>query len=232
MSITAQSIIRRCVDALQDPTSIRWPVAELVRYLNDGQREVVLHRPDATRKLASVPLAGGSRQTIPNDGLKLIDVPNNTSGTKRAVRQVNSEILDAQTPGWHGLAGVTEILHFMFDARDPTVFYVYPPAAASGASVEALYAATPADVIEPADGALYTAVTGNISIPDIYGNSLQDYILARCYMKDSEYAGNAQRAQSHLALFTTALGIELKGTIAFGPITNGNPNVSASKAAA
>ncbi|MFW9595551.1 MAG: DUF6682 family protein, partial [Macromonas sp.] len=44
MAISAQSIIRRAVETLQDPTSIRWPVPELVRYLNDGQREIKLHR--------------------------------------------------------------------------------------------------------------------------------------------------------------------------------------------
>lgn len=226
MSITAQSIIQRCVDALQDPTSIRWPVAELLRYLNDGQREVVLHRPDAMRKSAAVALVAGTRQTIPSDGLKLIDVVRNTGGTKRAVRQVNREILDAQTPGWHGLAGVTEILHFMFDARDPTAFYVYPPAASSGASVEALYAATPTDVSEQAQGVLYTAVTGNISVPDIYGNALHDYIMFRAYSKDSEYAGNAARAQAYYTLFANSLGIEVKATVAVSPIAVGSPNVA------
>ena len=229
MAITAQSIIQRCVDALQDPTSIRWPVAELVRYLNDGQREVVLHRPDAMRKSAAVALVAGTRQTIPSDGLKLIDIVRNTGGTKRAVRQVNREILDAQTPGWHGLTGSTEILHFMFDARDPTAFYVYPPASSSGASVEALYASTPTDVTEPADGALYTGVTGNISIPYIYGNAIQEYVLFRAYTKDSEYAGNSARAQNHYALFANSLGIELKATAAVAPTTQDNPNMAAAR---
>ena len=224
MPITAQSVIKRCVETLQDPTSIRWPVAELVRYLNDGQREVVLHRPDAMRKSAAVALVAGTRQTIPSDGLKLIDIVRNTGGTKRAVRQVNREILDAQTPGWHGLAGATEILHFMFDARDPTAFYVYPPAGASS-SVEILYAASPADMTEPASGALYGAVTGNISIPDIYGNALQDYILFRAYAKDSEYAGNAARAQNHYTVFANSLGIEVKATLSVAPTTQGNPNM-------
>lgn len=229
MSITAQSIIQRCVDALQDPTSIRWPVAELVRYLNDGQREVVLHRPDAMRKSAAVALVAGTRQTIPSDGLKLIDIVRNTGGTKRAVRQVNREILDAQTPGWHGLTGSTEILHFLFDARDPTAFYVYPPASSSGASVEALYTSAPADVSEPPPGSLYTAVTGNISVPDIYGNVLHDYIMFRAYSKDSEYAGNAARAQAYYALFANSLGIELKATIAVAPTTQDNPNMAAAR---
>lgn len=229
MTISAQSIIRRCVETLQDSTSIRWPVSELVRYFNDGQREIVLHRPDAMRTNASHALVSGSRQTLPANGTKLIEVVRNTGGSKRAVRQTNREILDAQSPGWHSLTGATEVLHFMYDLRDPTTFYVYPPAAASGTSVDLIYAAMPADVTEPADGALYTAVTGNISVPDIYGNVLQDYILYRAYGKDSEYAGNAVRSQSHYTMFANALGIEMKGTVGVAPQATGNPNMTAAR---
>jgi hypothetical protein len=217
MTIAAQSIIRRVVDTMQDNTSIRWPVAELVRYLNDGQREVVLYRPDAMVTNASVTLVAGAKQSLPTNGAKLIDVIRNTSNSKRSVRITSRSILDTQSPNWYNLTGATEMLHYMYDPRDPRVFYVYPPAAASGASVEVVYAAYPTDIAEPADGALYSAVTGNISLPDIYGNVLGDYILYRAYTKDSEYAGNAQRAQAHYAAFQAALTSEMAGTVGVAP---------------
>ena len=222
MPIPAQQIIRRCVETLQDTTSIRWPVAELVRYLNDGQREVVLYRPDAMVTNATVTCVAGTKQALPANGAKLIEVIRN-SGTRRAVRLVNREILDAQMPGWHNLTGQNELLHYMYDPRDPRTFYVYPPATTS-AQLDIVYAAYPTDIAEPADGATYTAVTGNISLPDIYGNVLQDYILYRAYTKDSEYAGNVQRAQAHYAAFANALGIEIKATVAVAPNPVGNPN--------
>jgi hypothetical protein len=217
MPISAQSIIRRAVETMQDNTSVRWPVAELVRYLNDGQREVVLYRPDSMVTNATVTLVAGAKQAVPTNGSKLIDVIRNTGGTKRSVRMTMRNILDTQSPNWYNLTGVTEVLHYMYDARDPKVFYVYPPAASTGASVEIVYSAYPADITEPADGALYTAVTGNISLPDIYGNVLADYILYRAYTKDSEYAGNAQRAQAHYAAFQAALTTEMAGTTGVAP---------------
>ena len=231
MTIAAQSIIRRCVETLQDTTSIRWPVAELVRYLNDGQREIIVHRPDAMVTNASQTLVSGSKQSIPTNGTKLIDVVRNTSGNKKAVRLCSREILDAQSPSWHALTGVTEVKHYMFDPRDPKTFYVYPPAAASGASVELVYSAMPTDVTEPAEGADYTAVSGNISVPDIYGNVLQDYVLYRAYMKDSQYAGNAGRATAHYSAFANALGIEIKATVGVAPTSPGNPNAPMAAAA-
>ena len=225
MTITAQSVVQRAVQTLQDTTSIRWPINELVRYLNDGQREIILHRPDSMVTNATQALtASSSKQSIPGTGSKLIEVVRNTGGTKKAVRLCNREILDAQSPGWHALPNTSnEILHFMFDPRDPKIFYVYPPAGALS-SVELVYSALPTDITEPADGALYTAVNGNISVPDIFGNALQDYILYRAYTKDSEYAGNAQRAISHYTVFANTLGIEIKGTVAVAPTSPGNPN--------
>jgi hypothetical protein len=217
MTIAAQSIIHRVIDTMQDNTSVRWPVAELVRYLNDGQREVVLYRPDSMVTDATVTLVAGAKQALPSNGSKLIDVIRNTSGNKRSVRMTNRNILDTQSPNWYNLTGVTEVLHYMYDPRDPKVFYVYPPAASTGASVELVYSAYPSDITEPADGALYTAVTGNISLPDIYGNVLADYILYRAYTKDSEYAGNAQRAQAHYGAFQAALTTEMAGTTGVAP---------------
>ena len=220
MSISAQSVIRRVVETLQDNTSIRWPVSELVRYLNDGQREIVLYRPDSMVTNATVELEPeNSKQSIPANGSKLIEVVRNTDGSKRAVRLTSRTILDAQSPDWHSHQNTAnEIHHYMFDARDPKTFYVYPPAG-DACSVELVYSSLPTDIQEPSDGALFTAVVGNISVPDIYGNILQDYILYRAYTKDSEYAGNGARAQAHYAAFAAALGIEIKSTIAVSPTT-------------
>lgn len=218
MAISAQSIIHRVVDILQDTTSVRWPVPELVRYLNDGQREVVLYRPDATIKSATVSCAAGAKQALPSDGAKLIDVIRNSAsgGTNKAVRLVAREVLDAQIPNWYGLSGELDVVHYTYDPRDPKTFFVYPPALTT-TRVDITYSAFPTDVTEPADGSTYDDVAGNMDLPDIYGNVVTDYILYRAYSKDSEYAGNAQRAQAHYGAFANALNIEVQGTTGVAP---------------
>lgn len=230
MSIAASSIIQRCVDILQDGTSVRWPVDELIRYLNDGQREVALYRPDALVTNANVTLVTGTKQSLPANASKLIEViRNNSVASTRSVRLINREILDAQTPDWHEITAQAEVLHYMYDPRDPKVFYVYPPATTS-AKLDVVYSTYPNDIAPVGAGGTYSAVVGNLSVPDIYGNVIQDYILYRAYTKDSEYAGNAQRAQAHYGAFANALGIELQGTVQVGPKSVSNPNVSASAA--
>jgi hypothetical protein len=49
-------------------------------------------------------------------------------------------------------------------------------------------------------------------------------MLYRAYSKDSEYAGNAQRAQNHYSAFANALGIEVQATVGIAPNPAGNPN--------
>lgn len=225
MAILARDVLRRCIDILQDSTNVRWPLPELTRLLNDGQREIVLYRPDSTVTTANVTLAEGSLQSLPADASKLIEITrNNTASNKSAVRLINREILDAQTPEWHNLTAVESIKHYMYDARNPLEFYVYPPATATSV-LEVIYSKYPVDVEIPAPADELADITDTIGVPDVYANALQDYILYRAYSKDSEYAGNAQRAQAHYATFANSLGVEIQSTIQVAPNPIFNPNI-------
>ena len=216
MSTTAQSVIHRAAIALNDLSAVRWTTAELVRYLNDGQRDIALIRPDATATSATLTLAGGARQTIASGGAKLLDVIRNSGGAKRAIRLTDRAVLDALNPDWYSKTGVTEIRHYTFDSREPRVFYVYPPAASSGASVEMVYSAYPTDITEPSAGTTYSAVSGNISVQDIFANALTNYILYRAFSKDAETV-NAAAATSYYQLYQSMLGTELSGTTGVAP---------------
>lgn len=224
MTTTAASVAQRIVGLTQDTSSIRWPANELVRFINDGQREIIKARPDALNITATGTLAAGTRQdldaifTVAPLPLKLIEITRNmaATSTKRAVRQCQRNILDAQIPGWHNLTQSVNVVHFTHDIRDPKTFYVYPPSTAL-AQLEIMYAAYPTDVTEPADGATYADIAGNISVADIYAADLVDYVLYRCYEKDASYAGNAARSAKHYAAFAQSLGVELNATAQVSP---------------
>ena len=230
MTVTAQSVIHRASDLLQDQTSVRWPVSELVRWLNDAQRAIIKVRPDAMNTTATMRLSAGTRQSLlsatASAGVapltpapaKLIEITRNlaSSSTKKAVTQTPRNILDAQTPGWHAITQVVSIVHYMFDPRDPRTFYVYPPATES-AELEVMYSAYPTDITEPSDGSIWSAVAGNLSLPDIYGDDVLNLILYRAYSKDSDYAGDASRAAAYLGMVQASLGSEIAATIAVKP---------------
>lgn len=166
-TVTASSILTKAETLLQDTTHIRWPEAELLLWLNDGQREVGIARPDVCSRIVSAALVAGTKQTIPSDGTALIKVLRNmgsdglTPGA--AIRKVPMELLDSSTPNWHSATQVAAPQHFMTDVRAPKTYYVYPPANGTG-KVELLYAAPPVEIpFLTSTGATYaqaaTAVT-------------------------------------------------------------------------
>ena len=202
-TITGANLLLRIEDTLQDTTNVRWSEAELLRYINDAQREVVNLRPEASADHANVQLSTGTEQAIPDVGLRLIKVVRNMSAAggsatgKRTIRIVDSEVLDTLEPDWHDpavtgdAAHTTVVKHYVFDEDDPRKYYVYP-GVAGNAYVEIVFSRTPTDLAN---------TSATLYIDDIYANAVIDYALYRAYMKDAEFAGNAQRASSHYQLF-------------------------------
>jgi hypothetical protein len=203
---------------------VRWSTAELVRYLNAGQLETVVLRPDANTVNASFACEVGARQTLPSNAVRLLDITHNTAVTssRGVVRMINRNLLDGQVPNWHAQTGSVNIKHFMLDAVDRNTFYVYPPAIET-AELNLVYSAYPTPVAIPAQNTTFTAVTGNIALPDIFANALVDYVLYKAFAKDAELQGNAVRAQAHYAAYGNALGVELKSATGITPTPRGNP---------
>tara|TARA_R110002110_G_scaffold48137_1_gene143873 strand:- start:18507 stop:19232 length:726 start_codon:yes stop_codon:yes gene_type:complete len=207
-TISATNLILRIRDTLQDTTGVRWLDAELLRYLNDAQREIVNLRPDSSADHSNVQLATGTEQVIPDVGLRLIKVVRNMNAAggsatgKRVIRIVDREILDTQEPDWHdptvsgAAAHTTVVKHYIFDEDDPRKFYVYP-GVAGNAFVEIVYSRSPTDFANGSSAVSY--------LDDTYANAIIDHVLYRCYLKDAEFAGNQQRASTHYGLFTASI---------------------------
>ena len=222
-TITAQSVVDKVQVILQDTTGVRWPDSELLDWLNDGQREIVLYKPNAFIKNLAVRMAGGTKQSLPADGVQLIDVVRNmgTNGTTpgRAVRITMREVLDSQLPDWHSETPNSVVKHYVYSLLDPKNFYVYPPQPAAGQGyIELVYGASPTD----------TTLGGTITLDDIYQNALVDYILYRAYSKDTEYAADQNRAAAHQDAYIAALTGKAKVEVGANPnsMAPANPNVT------
>ncbi len=206
-------ILDRAAIILQDNTNVRFPNSELLKFFNDAQKEVVLHRPDATMVNPTFACATGSKQTLPTQALRLIEVVRNVCG--RAVTQVERRILDETLPNWHETAaGTNKIEHYVYDPADPKNFYVYPKGASGTHSLEVVYSSAPAEI----SISNFDTDTTVISLDDVYSNCILDYVLYRSYQKDSEFAGNAQRAMMHYQSFANALGVKTQADSATTPV--------------
>ena len=196
-TVTVDSTLARASILLQDPTNIRWPLWELLNWLNDGQREVVLRKPNAFVRNTALVMIAGTKQSIPSDGVQLLDVVRNLPGS--SIRIVDREILDAQLPDWHIMPAVSQVKHYCYSEQDLKNFYVYPPNNGAGV-VELIYSASPNNCL----------IGGVISIDDIYQSALLDYVMYRAYSKDTEYNASPERVEKHYAAFMNSLGGKLQ----------------------
>lgn len=208
-TLTAANILSRVNNILQNTGGVRWSSSEQLEYLSDGQREIANFRPDATATHSNIQLVAGTEQSIPADGLRLISVNRNMSGTAanatgaRAISKVNLDVINSEEPSWHDstvtgkAAHGTVVKHYMFDQRDPRKFFVYP-GVSGNAYAEVVYSKNPTAL---------TATSDTIQVDDIYVNALINFVLYRSFLKESEFAANFERAGAHYQIFTQNLGI-------------------------
>lgn len=205
MPVTAQSIIDRVrVQLIDTGSTQRWTDTELLYWVSDGQRAIVAALPQAAVKVTTVSLAAGTRQSLPADGYKLIDVTRNLTAAGVAgapCTSIDRSILDRQYPTWHTANAAAGVLHWTYDPSDPLSFFVYPRNTGAG-SVEVVYSFMPADI---------TSASSTISVRDIYQTPLIDYVLYRAHSKDSDFAAGQQLAAAFLQAFTAFLQAQAGG---------------------
>lgn len=223
MATPASAVFSRVVDILQDVGNIRWTEAELLRWLSDGQREIALHHPDASTSNIAIQLtSGATKQSLPATAVRLVSLIRNAGAAGvtpgRTIRLVDKNLMDNSRPSWHTDTAGTEVQNYMYDARDPRTFYVYP-APATAFYVEAVLAVPPTNI---------TSTSDNLSVDDLYSNALVDYTVYRCLAKDAEFTGNKERAMLHFQAFASSIGIRVSTDTTNSPNTNstftaGNP---------
>ncbi|MCG5537862.1 DUF6682 family protein [Halorhodospira sp. 9622] len=197
-TVTAEMILNRAARTLHDDTGVRWTPEDLLTYLSDAQREIVMLKPAANAINDVVALTPGTRQRLPSDGMTLIDVVRNMGSNGdtpgRAVRSVRRYILDATRPDWHTEPTSAEVKHFMFDDRDPKTFYVTPGQPDPASYLEIVYAASPAEV---------TSTQQAIGLDDVFQTPIFYYVMSRAHAKSS--TPNLQVAAIYYEQFRAAV---------------------------
>lgn len=237
-----KDVLYRVSDALHDlsPQFNRWTSRSLVAALNDGQVAIAKYIPTACSRVDAVKLVPGTKQSInsiasgsivPGDGSAAVAVNGNalmtvirnmgTNGLTpgRAIRLVDREVLDLNSPDWHTKTGST-VTEYAFDPRTPKNFYVSPGVpAATNVWVELSFMADPAAVSLTGSYAWDGSDTTKVSIDDKWVDDLVCYILARAYLKDAENAANAGLYSTYAQQFIGSINAQAAA------ITGVNPNL-------
>ena len=197
--LVAGDLITKCALTLKDPDYVRWSKDELLMYLDEAQREIA-RNPGAYVKTVVLSMVEGTKQALPEDSNQLITVLRNYDGDEahEPVRLTTRELLDSFEPEWHIAPKRQLVENYVYDDRNPTVFFVYPPNDGTG-EVEVQYNAIPPKLTE---------LTDEISLRDEFETPLMMYVLYRAYTKDSDYSAGLNLANTFFQSFvqgTTAV---------------------------
>lgn len=212
----ATAIMSSAATLLLDEEHVRWPLAELAAWLDEGVRAIVVVKPSASSVTMTLTLDKGTKQKLPDDAsiLQLLDIIRNVEGINgaagRAIRSASRAELDSNQPRWHDPAYVPfrkEVRQFVFDEGLPREFFVYPGNDGTG-QIDAAVAKLPATIVERHEGDETSLATWElvVGIADQYQPALLDYVMYRAFSKEDP-AASPQRAVTHYQAFATAIGL-------------------------
>lgn len=201
-------ILGRVNTLLVDSAGLRWPRMELLDHYNDAIRAIIIVRPDAGESSETLICAPGTRQQLPEGANRLLDISRVIGG--RVVRPVPRDVLDSQFPDWHQMSGTIE--NYCYDDQTPKTFYVFP-GAVGGDQLEAIVSRIPPpvslDVVDSEDGF-------PVALDELYINPIIEWMLYRCFSKDSQNGAAMGLATAHYQAFNDQLGIKTQAEAANG----------------
>lgn len=204
---TVSELLHKIHFILQDEDGVRWDDQEILMWLNEAMVCLAAY-PGAYTKTSVVSLSRGTRQVLPSDTWSLQTISRNVDSGGNAlspVRLVTRELLDAFNPMWHSDPETLEVENYVYDNREPKVFWCYPPNNGEG-HVEVTYSAVP-------EAMQYDTANGVDSVVPIeisYIPSMVDYAVYRCQCKDSDYTPGANAAQAFFNSAAVGLQTQLQ----------------------
>jgi hypothetical protein len=215
MAFTTGDVLSRARIILNDGTSVRWPLAELLEWINDCTRQVAIDAPEAISRTGVISLAAGVLQSLPAEGMSLLRVNCNVTGTAPnwvrglAITPISRTVLDVQIPGWNQTATVPyqdRVAHVIEDDAVHKTFQVFPGNTGAGL-IEVVIAERPTALTVPGSPTLIASYVTTIGLDDAYLPAVVDYVVSRALQKDAALPGAAQRAVVHYQQFQAAFGI-------------------------
>ena len=215
MPITVETLLSGVSATLLDVARRTWDYPELVGYLNEALRATAFVKPDMYVVQGFVTLTAGIAQELPDGSVALIDISDNeVSG--RAITQTDLGLLQEENRFWPAATQEVDAENYAADPRTPRRFYIFPPNDGTGS-------------VRITRGAVPTTLTGSsgeeIPVPDSYQNPLTNFVLAKCYAKNSKRQ-DLTKSSAYMQQWATMLGLKSQAQVAVAPKVAVSPGVA------
>lgn len=210
MTISAATILDSVSVTLLDTAQRTWRADEKLGYLNEALRATAFAKPDFYVVQFEFTPAAGEQQSLPADGVAVIDVPRNTGG--RVVTQVDKGLLDESNRFWPAATQQAVVEHFTLDPRNPRRFVLFPPNDGTGL-LDLIYGAVPPQVMYPEE---------EIDVAASYETPLIQFVLSKCWAKNSK-RGDLSKATACMQSWGSLLGVKSQAQVAVAPKVAAQP---------
>lgn len=170
--------------------------ADLLRFVNQGIKEIANHKPELFSTVGDMLCqAGQCEQSITfSDAMQILDVLCIHGGA--AITPFDRRAMDLFRPAWRQDAEGPAEQWAPIDA-DPLRFFIFPKAPADQ-TIDVLFARNP-DEFDLGDVIA--------DLPEVTKPALVDYVVYRAQSKDDPHV-ISQRAQSHYTAFLNKIGVK------------------------
>ncbi|HEY0964095.1 MAG TPA: DUF6682 family protein [Pseudomonadales bacterium] len=194
---------------LGDPSNVSFDLEEdIYPWLAEADKTILNFRPDANTTSTVITTVAGSKQSIPEGHIRLIDVPCNIHPSSGAeLRDVTLKPRGELSPGWRTIAQVDIVENYMFDDRNPTEFEVFPPVAV-GRKLRVVTCVGFEDYGTISDST-------ESQLDQVYDPAKIEWALYRGFTRDN--SPNRARGYDHLRNFYQLLGVKANRDLEASP---------------
>jgi len=185
-------VVQDILDIIQEQTRddlTTWTVEDVLGYINEGVKNTIQRAPQANSKKEMITAAAGIEQTLPNDGVEIINIIANANVSGKLgdiIHRVDVQEKDAYNPSWRNDRARSIAIEWM-KRSSPTQFLLWPPLS-KATQVYAEFSYYPADV---------TGVGDTIVIANEYNEPVRTWALYRTFGRDSQDTPSVARSTGY-----------------------------------
>lgn len=190
--MNVSDVVTRVKRQFGDESEVQLTEADIIRYINDAQREIVMHNETVLTVISTENLVDGTNEySFPSNLfiLRSLRIKPTVAASYESVQHYNLQEFDRRVDGWDGSfwGTGTPCIYTTYNR----LIYLFPtPNTDITDGLKILYSRTPTEIV---------LVTDELSVPLEYHNSIVKYCLMQANILDEDYDAMALHQSNFLA---------------------------------
>lgn len=190
-TLTPTNILNRVQRLFGDEAEVQVTQSDLVMWINDAQREVVMQHENLLQKTGTISSVAGQRDyTLPTDlfTLQQVGYKDSTNNSFYPLRYLAPKAVEEYMPGFDGPDYSTDLPVFYTRGYDKGKLTLLPiPDKSLTNNIQLIYSRYSTDIADLA--------TGVIDLPEYYHQFVLEYCMMKAYEMDENWEAADRKAQ-------------------------------------